>query len=190
MGYPAVKPHISVEDYLEGEQVAEVRHEYFDGTVRAMAGATVRHNTACGFLTSALRAHLAGGPCKTFSIDVKLRTKARERDLFYYPDVMVCCDSRDQNPLYREHPKLIVEVLSTDENRDLFEKLYVYQRIDTLEEYVIVRPEPDAGKFEVFRHLRSEGWDPGITVTSGVLRLESIGLDVDLDALREELASV
>lgn len=190
MAYPAVKPYISVEDYLEGEELSEVRHEYFDGTVRAMAGATVRHNIACTFMTEALRRHLAGGPCKTFSIDVKLRTRVREKDLFYYPDLMVCCDPRDQHPLYREHPKLIVEVLSTDENRDLFEKLYVYQRIESLEEYVIVRPEPEAGKFEVFRHLRSEGWDPGITVKEGVLRLESVGLDVDLDALRAEIASV
>ena len=190
MGYPAAKLFITVEEYLEGEQLSDLRHEYFDGTVKAMAGATVRHNIAAGWVYRKLQAGLAGGPCKTFISDVKIRTHARQKDLFYYPDVMVCCDPRDQHPLYREYPKLIVEVLSQDENKDLVEKYFAYPRIESVEEYVIIRPDPEPGNFEVYRHLKSEGWDPGISVAGGILRLESVGVDLDLDELRRELQSV
>lgn len=190
MGEAGLRPYLTVEEYLEGEPLSDVRHEYFDGSVRAMAGASVRHNLACSFVAQALRNGLAGGPCKTFMIDVKIRTKARQKDLFYYPDVMVCCDPRDRHPLYREHPKLVVEVLSHDENKDLVEKYYVYQQIESIEEYVIIRPDPEPGRFEVFRHLKSEGWDPGTSVDSGILRLASVGIDLDLDALRGELWGV
>lgn len=190
MGYPAAKLFITVEEYLEGEQLSDLRHEYFDGTVKAMAGATVRHNIAAGWVYRKLQAALAGVPCKTFISDVKIRTHARQKDLFYYPDVMVCCDPRDQHPLYREYPKLIVEVLSQDENKDLVEKYFAYPRIESVEEYVIIRPDPEPGNFEVYRHLKSEGWDPGISVGGGILQLESVGVDLDLDELRRELQSV
>jgi Uma2 family endonuclease len=190
MGYPAAKLFITVEEYLEGEQLSDLRHEYFDGTVKAMAGASVRHNIAAGWVYRQLQAGLAGGPCKIFISDVKIRTQARQKDLFYYPDVMVCCDPRDQHPLYREYPKLIVEILSQDENKDLVEKYFAYPRIETVEEYVIIRPDPEPGNFEVYRHLKSEGWDPGISVAGGILRLESVGVDLDLDELRRELQGV
>jgi Uma2 family endonuclease len=190
MGYPAAKLFITVEEYLEGEQLSDLRHEYFDGRVKAMAGASVRHNIAAGWVYRQLQAGLAGGPCKIFISDVKIRTQARQKDLFYYPDVMVCCDPRDQHPLYREYPKLIVEILSQDENKDLVEKYFAYPRIETVEEYVIIRPDPEPGNFEVYRHLKSEGWDPGISVAGGILRLESVGVDLDLDELRRELQGV
>lgn len=38
MGIPKLKTKISVEDYLKGEMISPVRHEYIDGEVYAMAG--------------------------------------------------------------------------------------------------------------------------------------------------------
>ena len=44
------KPYITVQDYLEGERQSEMRHEYFDGTVTAMAGASDEHELVAGNL--------------------------------------------------------------------------------------------------------------------------------------------
>jgi len=43
---PIVKPveELSIDSYLAGEQSSEVRHEYIDGQVYAMVGASKRHN--------------------------------------------------------------------------------------------------------------------------------------------------
>ncbi len=110
---------ISVEDYLTGELESEVRHEYFGGVVRAMAGASDRHERVSGNLFAALHAHLKGGPCQVFKDGMKLRLEVNKSDVFYYPDVMVACDPKDDHRYFRERPSLVVEVLSEDVNRDL-----------------------------------------------------------------------
>ncbi len=39
---------ITIEDYLAGEEISDIKHEYIGGTVHAMAGASNRHNTIAG----------------------------------------------------------------------------------------------------------------------------------------------
>ena len=39
-----LKTKISVEDYLEGEKISPVKHEYIEGEVFAMAGTSDKHN--------------------------------------------------------------------------------------------------------------------------------------------------
>lgn len=63
---------LSSAEYLAGEQVAEIRHEYVDGNVYAMAGGTKAHNEIAGNLYGLLRAHLRGSPCRVFIGDVKV----------------------------------------------------------------------------------------------------------------------
>ena len=43
----------NLEDYLEGEPLSEVRHEYIGGVVYAMAGASDEHNQIVGNLHAA-----------------------------------------------------------------------------------------------------------------------------------------
>src|SRR5258705_13288464 len=100
-------PHLTVEDYLEGEKTSPVRHEYVAGQVYAMAGANAPHNGIALNLATRLRPHLRGGPCRVFISDVKGRIEAL--DLFYYPDVMVSCDVGDRAEDFRSRPCLILE---------------------------------------------------------------------------------
>ena len=51
---PARKPHISPEEYLAGERQSEWRHEYIDGQVYAMVGASRPHNLIVNALAVAL----------------------------------------------------------------------------------------------------------------------------------------
>src|SRR3954462_6782651 len=107
-------PFITVDEYLEGEQHGEIRHEYFDGRVFAMAGGTEAHDLIAGNIFAALHAHLRGTGCKAFVFNTRVHLQVSARDLFYYPDVMVACGPTDNRRLFQDKPKLIVEVLSQD----------------------------------------------------------------------------
>jgi len=157
-------PYVTEEEYLEGEQLAEIKHEYYDGQVYAMAGASDDHELVAGNLFAALLTHLRGKGCRVYKSDMKLRLQFREKTLFYYPDVMVACDSSERNPFYREKPKLIVEVLSADWKKDIVEKAAAYARVPSLEEYVII--DPSAAAPEVTLSRRENGWEP-VEIVSG-----------------------
>src|SRR6266446_4816259 len=126
---------LSVEDYLSGEEGGEIKHEYIAGAVYAMAGATSDHNLIAGNIYAAFRSGLHGGRCRAFILDLKVRLKIAQDDVFYYPDVMVGCDPRETHKLYLSFPKLLVEVSSESTERlDRREKKLAYQTIETLEE--------------------------------------------------------
>lgn len=166
-----VRP-LSVEDYLDGEKHSEVRHEYFDGEIYAMAGASRAHEIVSMNLSMALHGHLKGGPCQAFKSDMKVNVDVNGQEGFYYPDIVVTCDPNEKHDYYIESPKLIVEILSQNALRDRLEKFLVYQHIPTLEEYVIVSQK--AKEPEVTIHRRKKEWKRE-THTSGEFTLESIG---------------
>ena len=89
---PASTPWISPEDYLQGELLSEIRHEYFAGEIFAMAGASLNHNFVAGNIFAALHAQLTGKKCAPFMNDMKAHIESDGDDWFYYPDVMVNCE--------------------------------------------------------------------------------------------------
>ncbi len=128
---------ISAEDYLEGEQHSQIRHEYVAGRVFAMVGGTLGHNRVTLNIASFLNRHVRDSSCTAYMSDVKVRIEAA--DAFYYPDVVVSCERTDPRSLYLESPVLVVEVLSpSTENIDRREKLLNYQKLPSLKEYVLV----------------------------------------------------
>ena len=131
---------ISIQDYLEGEKVSDIRHEYVDGQVFAMAGSSVRHNRIAmnivNFLYNAADAQ--GGKCEVFSSDINVNIEHRKS--FYYPDVLLSCDETDnEDSHYKNNPCLLVEVLSNStKDKDRVEKLLAYQTIKSLQAYIMV----------------------------------------------------
>ena len=103
---------IAVEKYLKLEQDAQIRHEYVAGQVYAMAGASEAHNLIVTNLVALLRPHLRGSSCRTFVSDMKVKVKTQQADIFYYPDLLVTCDTNDNKKYFKTNPNLIVEVLS------------------------------------------------------------------------------
>jgi len=79
---------IKVEEYLEGELLSEVKHEYLGGEVHAMAGAGNRHNQIATNVTGLLFAHLRGEPFRPFNSDTKVRIELANHTRFSYPDAM------------------------------------------------------------------------------------------------------
>ncbi len=137
---------LTPETYLQLEADSLTKHEYINGEVYAMAGASDTHVTLALNLAALLRGHVRGTPCRVYISDMKARVEAC--NCFYYPDVMVTCDPRDQETAdYKRFPKLIVEVLSdSTEAFDRGDKFANYQTLDSLQEYVLINT----------RHLRLE----------------------------------
>jgi Uma2 family endonuclease len=167
----------SFEAFLEWEEQQDERHEYVNGQVIAMTGASENHETVAGNLFAALHAHLRGKGCKTFKGDMKLRFQAGSVDLSYYPDVMVVCDPADSHTHYKERPKLLAEVM-TRFKQDHFEKLFIYQQIESLEEYLIVSQDPAEPRAWVYR--RADGWAMPEPIVAGEIELASLDLRIPL----------
>jgi len=95
---------LSIEDYLAGEEQSDGRYEYIGGRIYAMTGASARHNLIATNLVTVLRPQLRGTSCRLFVADMKLRLTFAGQDIFYYPDLMVCCDPDDRAVYYRTRP--------------------------------------------------------------------------------------
>lgn len=89
---------LSNDEYLQGELESEIRHEFYDGYVYAMAGAGAKHNTISGNLFSMLRQNTRGTDCRAFIADMKLFIPELNR--FYYPDILLACDTSTPATLY------------------------------------------------------------------------------------------
>jgi len=167
---------ISVEDYLEAEKDSPIRHEYVDGYIYAMAGASDRHNRASLNLASRLNEHLVDNRCEVFMSDMKLMVAP---NVYYYPDVTVCCDSPPPDPYFRAEPVLIVEVMSPTTDRiDHHEKLVAYKRMPSLLEYVLI--SQDRIRVEVHRRVGDVWQQVFLMNPADSLALESVGLTIQL----------
>lgn len=149
---------ISVEDYLNGEKDAPVKHEYVRGEVFAMADASDVHNAVAGNIHTVLNLASRKANCRTYISDMKVRVGDK---LFYYPDVMLVCED-DPDEYYKEKPCVIVEVLSSSTNRtDKNEKRHAYLSLASLQLYLIV----DSRRQYVLGHYRTKtGWQERLFV--------------------------
>ncbi len=135
--------YISPEDYLEGEKISPIKHEYIRGEVYAMAGASKAHGIIALNLATQLRSHLRGSGCIPYMADMKVQIEAA--NIYYYPDVTVTCDERDNSSSDEDficYPCLVVEVLSLQTAAfDRGDKFADYRTLDTLEDYVLINQE-------------------------------------------------
>lgn len=129
--------YCSVEEYLAIEEQAQTKSEYIDGWIRAMTGATNRHNCVKINCLVHLVNQLKGQRCRPFDSDTKVHIDREGRRRFYYPDVQVVSQSNDQLSVFQDQPVLIIEVLSPSTRRyDLDEKMAAYLTIPSLECYI------------------------------------------------------
>ncbi|MCJ8269265.1 MAG: Uma2 family endonuclease [Psychrosphaera sp.] len=168
---------ISEQEYLEGELVSEIKHEYVDGCVYVMAGASMNHERICANIIRHFGNHLAELPCDVFGSDIKVRTPAAS---YRYPDVMVVCDNAENNDHFTQSPTILVEVISrsTRKNDEEIKRLE-YMNIAALEEYVLI--EQDFVDICVLR--RSKNWQPAHYFLGDEITFESIEMTIDVAAL-------
>ena len=171
MALKQVRHFISEQDYLQGELMADVRHELIDGEVFAMAGASRNHQRLVGNLYTFLNQHLMNKDCEPFANELKVKAES----CFFYPDLMVVCEEQQGDDYYTEKPTLIVEVLSKSTRRlDKTTKLAAYKTLPSLQEYVLI--EQDHVEIEVLR--RAQNWFPEHYFLGDSIRFDSIDLTV------------
>ena len=170
---PAYQP-ISEQDYLQGELLAETKHEYIDGQVHAMAGGSENHNLLSVNIATELKTRLKGTPCRIFIADMKVKVGAN----FFYPDVMVVCEEDNDNEYFKTAPVIIVEVLSKSTRRfDQTDKRLRCQRIPSLEEYVLI--EQDKGEIQVFS--KKDQWQSFYYYLGDDITFSSLGITVRVE---------
>ena len=178
----AEKLKISVDDYLQGELVSDIKYEYINGEVYAMVGVKRAHDTVSTNLIAFLHAHLRGTPCRVHSGEMKIRVQTAEDDCFFYPDLHVTCSASDTAEHFNSQPKLIIEVLSESTERyDRAEKFHHYRKLTSLEEYVLVAQ--DTQRVECYR--RADAWDLHLYQQDRHAYFESIGLELPLADIYE-----
>lgn len=181
MSLPKPRTRMTIAEYLEMEKTSEVKHEYLDGAIYAMSGASKRHNVLGNNFRDELRPHLRSGKCTIYTFEVKVFIEAL--NTFYYPDLVVACDPDDSDDYYVKRPVLIVEVESpTTSMIDRREKLMAYRKLPSLREYVILAQ--DRISAEVW--LREDGdWVSEFIGPGENLRLEPVGVTISMASLYE-----
>ncbi len=180
----AKQPDLTYSEYLAYEQASPKKHEFIHGQAYAMAGASEDHNVISSNLVACIRPHLRGKPCRVFSSDMKL-TIASANNATYYPDVMVVCDRTDSDPYVKQKPCLLIEVLSPSTAMlDRREKLFNYQKLASLQEYVMVSQSEI--KVELYR-CDPEGWLVQSLGMGERLQLQSIDLAIALADIYEDV---
>ena len=168
---------MSVEAYLERERVSEVRHEYVDGAMLAMAGEKRVHNRLARRFALLLERLADQRGCEVILETVKVRTRAKR---YRYPDFAVSCDAGD-DPLYFDNPCLIVEVLSdSTEHTDFGKKLDEYTRLPSLQRCVLVASD---SRFVVVYRREGTRWTVDSLEGTGEFDVPCLGATVTLDAI-------
>jgi Uma2 family endonuclease len=191
MASAAAHTHLTPEEYLAFERKATTKHEYLNGQIVAMSGASFAHNFLTMNTANQLYNQLIGGECQVATSD--MRVKVTQIDSYFYPDVVVVCgEPRAEDDTFDTllNPTVVVEVLSpSTETYDRGEKFEHYQQIASLKEYVLISQD----KIRVEHYHRQEtGWmQTEFRGLEDVLSLLSIGCELRLQDVyrRVEVAS-
>jgi len=175
------KRHFSVAEYLAMEKASQEKHEYFQGEIFSMAGASTNHNEIFTNFFLEIGIKLKGKPCRPYGSD--LRTQIVANGLFTYPDISIYCNDLSKSDVDDEsfiEPTVIIEILSpSTKDYDRGHKFDLYKEIPTLKEYILIDSESvlvesfhldEKQNWELFKYLQMED----------SLKIISIGFEVAL----------
>ncbi len=139
MAIPAIK-HTTPEEYLALERAAKEKHEYFEGRVFAMAGASLAHNDIVANLIMEVGNLLKGKPCRILPSDIRIAVPSGES--YMYPDATIICgepELTDNRFDTLKNPMVIFEILSpSTEGHDRGRKFFFYRQIPSFQEYILI----------------------------------------------------
>jgi len=176
------------EEYLELDEKADFKSEFFNGEIFAMAGGTSAHNKIATDLLRTIGNLLRGKRCQTLNSNMKVRIAAS--GLTTYPDVIVVCDEEkyaDAKQTLLLNPTVLIEILSDSTERyDRTVKLKHYKLIPSLQEYVLVAQ--DEALVQRYRRMPDQIWSQTeVEGLSAVLELESLELRIPLSEFYERV---
>ncbi len=130
------------EEFLQIEETSELKHEFYYGELFTMMGTTIVHNDIVFNTTLSFKSALKkkDKKCRVNFEAVKVRIK--EKGHYAYPDVIVSCSEKEDDPLTLKYPILIVEVLSdSTRNYDRDKKFMFYKQIPSLKHYILIEQD-------------------------------------------------
>ncbi len=130
----------TLEEYIAIEEASEVKHEFRNGEIVAMAGASPNHTFILADLVFLIRSQLKSGGCRIAAADMRVRMTPTGR--YSYPDLVVVCGTPvfdDTKPQALLNPTIIIEVLSeSTATYDRGDKFHDYRTLPSLTDYVLV----------------------------------------------------
>jgi Uma2 family endonuclease len=167
---------MTVEEFFEWQQRQDRNYELVDGvpvlTVKAMTGATDRHDSVTVNAIVSLGNQLRGKPCRPRTDDRSVRTFRGIRR----PDILIECGKPDSRSMEAADPRIVIEVLSPSTTRyDRFQKLEEYKLLAAVK--VILLVDTEAPRVTVWRRGEA-GWH----------NHEEKGLDATIDLPEVEAA--
>ena len=182
---------LTVGEYLALERESETRHEYLDGEIFAMSGASQAHNLIGTNIVGALHPQLKRSGCEQYAND--MRVWIPTAGLYTYPDVVVVCDPPRFEDDERDtllNPGLVLEVLSpSTEDYDRGRKFAYYRSINSLQIYVLVAQ--DRSHVEVFTRQPDDRWLLWETEdASAGLELPAIGASLALAEIYDRVPGI
>ncbi len=180
---PAEKRSWTAEEYLAWERLQPTKHEFFEGEIFAMAGATLEHNLLVARVVTALTNALNDGPCNACPSDMRVKIPAT--GLYTYPDAVVFCGQAELEDKSHDtllNPRVLVEVLSeTSEAYDRGKKFEHYRTIPSFTEYLLVAQ--DQVLIEHFSRQADNSWVLREVRAGGTIDLASIGCVLEIDRI-------
>ena len=178
--------HYSVEDYFTVEEMSEVKHEYFNGEIFAMAGASLRHNEIAANMLSEFRSRLRG----VYGSDLRMQTPS---GLYTYPDVSVVCGQVQLVPDRSDtatNPLILVEVLSEATGEyDRGDKFALYKSIPTLSHYIVISQTEIL--VDHFERIREDEWQcHSLRDRNGILVISELHTSLALEDVYRRVSGI
>ncbi len=174
----------SPQEYLAFERISKEKHEYFQGKVIAMAGASLFHNRLVANLLGEIREALKSKPCEILPSDIRVSIPSGES--YMYPDAVIVCgqpEMEDDKFDTLKNPMVIFEILSpSTEDHDRGRKFFFYRQIPSFKEYILV----DSTKpfVEVSRQEENGAWKfEIITDPGGEVFISSIQISISMEEI-------
>ena len=129
---------LTFDEYLALDREAEVRSEFANGQMLAMAGGSREHALIAHNLNTAFGLQFKNRQCFTFGSDMRLAVMTKKHGR--YPDLSLICGQ----PLFYQrdtltNPTVLIEVLSkSTEAEDRGIKAEEYRTIPSLQEYLLI----------------------------------------------------
>lgn len=187
---PALKyNYISPEEYLAAEREATEKHEYYQGEVFAMNGASREHNDIFSNLFGEIGFKLKGKGYKPYGSD--FRTHVQKNTLYTYPDILIICgdpELTDDNFDTVTNPSVIIEILSrSTRDYDIGKKFMLYRDIPSLKEYIVV----DSEKIFVQNNIKlsDKSWQmTDYTSLEEILTIEVVQIKLSLKEIYQDVS--
>ncbi|MEM9953191.1 MAG: Uma2 family endonuclease [Chloroflexota bacterium] len=176
-----------VEDYLEFEKTSEIKHEYIDGYIYAMAGRTENHSLISTNLLATLHTQRRKHGCAVHTSDMRVQISESK---YVYPDASIVCG---EARLSLVNPTIVIEVMSpSSEAYDRGDKFEFYRKVSSLQHYVLVSQEKP--RIEGFTRQPSGLWtfsdaigiDATFTIETGDFTLALVDIYADIEFDRQD----